>query len=148
VKAIREREWHEKKIVPVEVGREGEKVMVETDEPPRAQALDDPKTAYERMKALPPRFKEGGTVTAGNSSAIVDGAAAVMLMTREKADDLGLKPMAKIKSMAVAGSDPVTMLLGPIPAHEESVEPSRASNGRYRRMGTERSLCLPGTSVL
>lgn len=121
VKAIREREWYEKKIVPVEVGREGEKVMVETDEPPRAQALDDPKTAYERMKALPPGFKEGGTVTAGNSSAIVDGAAAVMLMTREKADDLGLKPMAKIKSMAVAGSDPVTMLLGPIPAMKKAL---------------------------
>ncbi|MEM2782936.1 MAG: thiolase family protein, partial [Candidatus Hadarchaeales archaeon] len=121
VKAMREREWYEKRVIPVEVERGGEKIRVEKDEPPRTISLDDPATAYERLKALPPRFKENGTVTAGNSSAIADGAAAVMLMTLEKADELGLKPLAKIKSMAVAGDDPVSMLLGPIPAMRKAL---------------------------
>ncbi|MEM0359625.1 MAG: thiolase family protein [Candidatus Hadarchaeales archaeon] len=121
VKAMREREWYEKRVIPVEVERGEEKIRVEKDEPPRTISLDDPATAYERLKALPPRFKENGTVTAGNSSAIADGAAAVMLMTLEKADELGLKPLAKIKSMAVAGDDPVSMLLGPIPAMRKAL---------------------------
>ncbi len=121
VRAIREKEWYQKRIVPVEVEKEGKKVMVDKDEPPRAQALDDPEAAYEKMKTLQPRFKQGGTVTAGNSSGIVDGAAATMLMTREKADALGLEPMVKIKSMAVAGDNPITMLLGPVPAMRKAL---------------------------
>ncbi len=121
VRAMREKEWYEKRVIPVEVERGGEKIRVERDEPPRAVSLDNPAEAYERLRSLPPRFKEGGTVTAGNSSAIADGAAAVMLMTLEKADELGLKPLAKIRSMAVAGDDPVTMLLGPIPAMRKAL---------------------------
>ncbi len=123
VKAMREEEWYRKKIVPVEVENEsGEKILVEKDEPPRAQCLDDPDAAYAKMASLEPRFREDGTVTAGNSSAIVDGAAAVMLMTAEKAEALGLEPMARIVSTAVAGSEPKIMLLGPIPAMHKALD--------------------------
>lgn len=122
VRAMREEEWYRKRIIPVEVEGEGGTRLVERDEPPREQALDDPEAAYAKMAALPPRFKEGGTVTAGNSSAIVDGAAAVMLMTAEKAEKLGLELYARILSTAVAGSEPLIMLLGPIPAMRKALD--------------------------
>ncbi|MHA1783825.1 MAG: thiolase family protein [Candidatus Helarchaeota archaeon] len=87
------------------------------DETPREMYLDDEEAAREKLKALKPRFKPvGGKVTAGNSSAIVDGSSAVLLMSREKADELGIKPLCTYVSSAVEGSDPVFMLLGPIPA--------------------------------
>ncbi len=123
VRAMREEEWYRKRVVPVEVEEgEGSKRVVDKDEPPRAEALDDPESAWAKMAALPPRFREDGTVTAGNSSAIVDGAAAVMLMTAEKAEKLGLEPMARIVSTAVAGSEPLIMLLGPIPAMRKALK--------------------------
>jgi len=121
VKAMREREWYKKRVVPVRVEREGAPpLVVEEDEPPRAEAVDDPGAASEKMRQLGPRFKEGGKVTAGNSSGIVDGAAAVMLMSGEKAERLGLTPMARIRSMAIAGTEPTIMLLGPIPAMKKA----------------------------
>jgi acetyl-CoA acyltransferase len=73
-------------------------------------------TSLETLAALRPAFKEDGTVTAGNSSQISDGAAAVLLMAREKADALGLKPRARIVDQTTVGVDPVMMLTGPIPA--------------------------------
>ena len=73
-------------------------------------------TSLEQLAALKPAFKEGGTVTAGNSSQISDGAAAVLLMAREKADELGLRPRARIFDAITVGVDPVIMLTGPIPA--------------------------------
>lgn len=123
VKAMRDREWYEKRIIPVEVeGEDGEKVLISEDQPPRAQALDDPDSALEKISSLPPRFREGdGTVTAATSSAIVDGAAAVMLMTADKAEELGLEPMARVVSTAVAGSEPLIMLLGPVPAMHKAL---------------------------
>lgn len=122
VKAIRDEGWYKKRIVPVTVEPEGETpIIVDKDEPPRAEALDNPEAAWQRMCKLEPRFKEGGKVTAGNSSGIVDGAAATMLMSKEKAKELGLKPMVTIRSMAVAGSDPAIMLLGPIPAMKKAL---------------------------
>ncbi|MBE9501338.1 MAG: thiolase family protein [Dehalococcoidia bacterium] len=122
VKAIRDEEWYKKRIVPVKVGKKDETpVMVDKDEPPRAVAMDDPEAAYERMRQLEPRFKEGGQVTAANSSGIVDGAAATMLMSREKAEELGLEPMVTIRSMAVAGDDPMIMLLAPVPAMKKAL---------------------------
>jgi acetyl-CoA acyltransferase len=75
-------------------------------------------TSIEALAALKPAFKEGGTVTAGNSSQISDGAAAVLLMAREKADERGLKPRARIYDATTVGVDPVIMLTGPIPATE------------------------------
>jgi acetyl-CoA acetyltransferase family protein len=73
-------------------------------------------TSLEVLAALRPAFKEGGSVTAGNSSQISDGAAAVLLMTREKANELGLTPRARIFDATTVGVDPVIMLTGPIPA--------------------------------
>jgi acetyl-CoA acetyltransferase family protein len=75
-----------------------------------------PDTSLEKLSELKPAFKEDGKITAGNSSQISDGAAAVLLMTREKADELGLKPRARIVDQTTVGVDPVLMLTGPIPA--------------------------------
>jgi len=75
-----------------------------------------PETSLEALADLRPAFKEGGLVTAGNSSQVSDGAAAVLLMTREKADELGVTPRARIVDQTTVGVDPVLMLTGPIPA--------------------------------
>lgn len=90
-------------------GRGGE-VIVTTDQGPRED------TTLERLAQLPSVFKEGGTVTAGNSSSINDGAAAVVLMSAEKASELGITPRLRWHSRGVAGVDPATMGIGPVPA--------------------------------
>jgi acetyl-CoA acyltransferase len=79
-------------------------------------------TTIEGLSQLKPAFKEDGKVTAGNSSQISDGAAAVLLTTREKADELGLKPRARIFDQTTVGVDPVIMLTGPIPATQKLLE--------------------------
>jgi acetyl-CoA acyltransferase len=81
-----------------------------------------PDTSLEALANLKTVFKEDGTITAGNSSQISDGAAAVLLMTREKADELGLKPRARIVDQTTVGVDPVIMLTGPIPATRKLLE--------------------------
>jgi acetyl-CoA C-acetyltransferase len=98
-------------IVPVIIPqKKGEPLVFKTDERP----MD---TSLEKMAKLPPAFKkEGGTVTAGNASGINDGAAAVVVMAEDKARELGLKPLARIKGYATGGVDPAYMGLGPIPA--------------------------------
>ena len=97
-------------IVPVTVpDRKGERV-VDTDEHPR------PDTTLEQLAALKPAFKEGGTVTAGNSSGINDGAAAVVVMSSDKARALGLKPRLVLRAAAAAGVEPEYMGIGPVPA--------------------------------
>jgi acetyl-CoA acyltransferase len=75
-----------------------------------------PDTSLEKLAELKPAFKEDGKITAGNSSQISDGAAAVLLMTRESADELGLRPRARVVDQTTVGVDPVMMLTGPIPA--------------------------------
>jgi acetyl-CoA acetyltransferase family protein len=75
-----------------------------------------PETTLEGLAELKPAFKEDGTITAGNASQVSDGASAVLLMTREKADALGVKPRARIVDQTTVGVDPVLMLTGPIPA--------------------------------
>jgi len=103
-------------IVPVAVPqRKGEPKIVDTDERPRRD------TSLESLAKLKPSFREGGTVTAGNSSGLNDGAAALLLMNAEKAKELGLKPMARILSSAAAGVPPRTMGLGPIPAVQKAL---------------------------
>jgi len=103
-------------IIPVPVPqRKGEPVMVDTDERPM-------ETSLEKMSKLAPAFKEDGTVTAGNSSGINDGAAAVVLMSREKADELGLEPWVTLKSYASGGVDPAYMGLGPVPAVKKALK--------------------------
>lgn len=108
-------------IVPYEYTYEGITRRVDTDEVLRPKAADDPKGFMEDLQKLPPPFKEGGIVTAGNSSQIVDGAAAVMLMSADKAEQLGLEPLVTIRGMAVAGGAPVPMLLAPIPAMRKAL---------------------------
>lgn len=103
----------ENEIVPVPVEIDGEVTMMTADEGIR------PGTTPETLSNLKPAFKEDGKITAGNSSQISDGASAVLIMSAEKAAELGLKPRAKFHSFAVAGADPVTMLKGPIPATEK-----------------------------
>ncbi len=97
-------------ITPVAVPqRKGEPLMFDTDERPM-------ETSVEKMAKLRPAFKKGGTVTAGNASGINDAAAALLLMSAEKARDLGLKPIVKIKAYASGAIDPTYMGLGPVPA--------------------------------
>jgi acetyl-CoA acetyltransferase family protein len=81
-----------------------------------------PETTLEGLAALKPAFREDGLVTAGNSSQVSDGAAAVLLMSREKADELGVKPRARIVDQTTVGVDPVLMLTGPIPATRKILE--------------------------
>ncbi len=101
-------------IVPVIIkGKKGDQVFAE-DEFPRA-------TTLEKLASLKPAFKKDGSVTAGNASGINDGAAAVIVMSKEKADELGIKPMAKVLSYASGGVDPKVMGLGPIPATRKAL---------------------------
>jgi acetyl-CoA acyltransferase len=81
-----------------------------------------PDTSLEKLAELKPAFKEDGKITAGNSSQVSDGAAAVLLMTREKADELGLKPRARVLDQTTVGVDPVLMLTGPIPATKKLLD--------------------------
>jgi acetyl-CoA acetyltransferase family protein len=81
-----------------------------------------PDTTLEKLAELKPAFKPDGKITAGNSSQISDGAAAVLLMTREKADELGVKPRARIVDQTTVGVDPVIMLTGPIPATKKLLD--------------------------
>jgi acetyl-CoA acetyltransferase family protein len=110
-------------IVPVEIPqRKADPILFDTDEHPRyrwenGQAVLD--TSIEQLAKLRPAFRAGGTVTAGNSSGLNDGSAAVLVMSREKADELGMTPMARWVGSAAAGVDPRTMGLGPIPATEK-----------------------------
>jgi acetyl-CoA acetyltransferase family protein len=85
------------------------------DQGPRAD------TSLEKLASLAPSFKEGGQVTAGNSSQISDGAAAVLLMSRERAKDLGLPPLARVRATAVTGVDPEIMGWGPVPATRKAL---------------------------
>jgi 3-oxoadipyl-CoA thiolase len=104
-------------IVPVPIPqRKGDPLLVTRDEHPRAD------TSLEALSKLRPAFRKDGTVTAGNSSGINDGAAAVLLMSAEKAKALGKKPLARVIAGAAAGVEPRTMGLGPIPATRKALE--------------------------
>ncbi|MEW6139545.1 MAG: acetyl-CoA C-acetyltransferase [Thermodesulfobacteriota bacterium] len=104
-------------IVPVVIPqKKGDPKVFDTDEHPRAG------TTLEGLSKLRPAFKNHGTVTAGNASGINDGAAAVLVMSAEKAKELGMKPLVRIVSYASAGVDPKVMGLGPIPATRRALE--------------------------
>jgi acetyl-CoA acyltransferase len=90
-----------------------------------------PDTSLEKLAELRPAFKEDGKITAGNSSQISDGAAAVLLMTREKADELGLAPRARIVDQTTVGVDPVIMLTGPIPATKKLLDRNSMKIGDF-----------------
>jgi len=99
-----------RETVAVEVPENGSSRIVDTDEGPRRE------TTYEKIASLPPAFEPDGMITAGNSSQISDGAAAVLVMSEEKIKELGLTPRARVVATAAVGTDPTLMLEGPIPA--------------------------------
>lgn len=102
--------------VPVTIPqRKGDPIVVDTDERPRRD------TSMEALSRLRPAFRKGGTVTAGNASGVNDGAAAVLLMSAQKAEELGLKPMVRVVSTAAAGVPPSTMGIGPVPATRKAL---------------------------
>jgi len=113
--AIKEGKFKEE-ITPVVIQTKKGDVVVDTDEFPR------PGVTVEALAKLRPAFKKDGTVTAGNASGINDGAAAIVVMSKEKADELGIKPLAKIVSYASAGVDPSIMGIGPVPATKLALE--------------------------
>lgn len=114
-KAIKEGRFKDE-IVPFEIPqKKGDPVIIDTDEFPRFGATIE---SFEKLK---PAFKKDGTVTAGSSSGINDGAAAVLLMSKDKADELGIEPMATIVSYASAGVDPKIMGYGPVPASRKAL---------------------------
>ncbi|MEZ5249400.1 MAG: thiolase family protein [Ilumatobacteraceae bacterium] len=106
----------ENEIVPVPVTIDGKVEMMTADEGIREG------TTVESLGNLKPAFKPDGKITAGNSSQISDGASAVLIMSAEKAAELGLKPRARFHGFSLAGTDPVTMLKGPIPATRKILE--------------------------
>ncbi|MDQ0244330.1 acetyl-CoA C-acetyltransferase [Bacillus fengqiuensis] len=109
-------------IVPVEIpGRKGQVTVFAQDEFPRAG------TTAEGLGKLRPAFKKDGSVTAGNASGINDGAAAVVVMSRQKADELGIKPLVRIRGNASAGVDPSIMGIGPVTAVKKALEKAAVS---------------------
>ena len=104
-------------IIPVEALQGKQVIVVQNDEHPR-------ETSVEQLAKLKPAFANDGTVTAGNSSGINDGAAAMLLASEDALTKYNLKPIAKIKSMAVAGVDPAIMGIGPVPATQKALQRS------------------------
>ena len=114
--------WFEHEIVPVEIKHDdGGRETVASDEGIRADA------SLEKLSSLKPAFREDGKITAGNSSQITDGAAAVLVMEASKAKALGLRPRARFHTFALGGCDPVIMLTAPIPATQRVFERAKMS---------------------
>ena len=109
-------------IVPLEIPqKKGELLIVSKDEGPRAD------TSLDKLAKLQPAFRKGGSVTAGNSSSLNDGAAALIIMSESRAKDLGYTPMARIVSTGVAGVDPRYMGIGPVPATQQALKKANLS---------------------
>jgi len=112
----------EKEIMPLDITLpDGTKTVMKDDEGPREN------TSLEKLGGLQSPFKEDGNVTAGNASQISDGAVAILIMSREKAEELGLKPRFRVIARTVVGSDPTLMLTGPIPATEKVLQKASLS---------------------
>jgi len=118
--------YFKREIVPVAIPqRKGDAIVVDTDEHPfytRTENGYEVATSLDRLAKLPPAFHKGGTVTAGNSSGLNDGAAALVLMTGTKAAELGLKPLARWLASAAVGVDPRVMGLGPVAATRKALQ--------------------------
>jgi acetyl-CoA C-acetyltransferase len=113
--ALEKCKWKDEIVAIETTNLKNEKTVVDTDEPPR-------KTSLEKLASLKPAFIENGSVTAGNSSGINDGAAAMLIANEEAIKKFGLQPIAKVISMAVAGVDPAIMGIGPVPATKKAVQ--------------------------
>lgn len=116
VQAQNEGRWNDE-IAPLEIPqKKGNTIIIAKDEGPR------PDTSLDKLAKLQPAFRQGGSVTAGNSSSLNDGAAAVLIMSEEKAKELDFAPMARVISTGVAGVDPRCMGIGPVPATEMALK--------------------------
>jgi len=115
-KAIQEGRFRDEMTPVIIPQKKGETKVIDTDEHPR------PNTTFEKLAQLPPAFKKDGTVTAGNSSGLNDASAAVILMAKEKAKELGIKPLARIINYAIEGVDPAYMGIGPVPATQKALK--------------------------
>ena len=111
--ALAENKWNDE-IIPVEIIENKQTVLFTQDEHPRATTID-------KLAALKPAFIKDGTVTAGNSSGINDGASALLLASEEAVKQFNLQPIAMIKSLAIAGVDPSIMGIGPVPATQKAL---------------------------
>jgi acetyl-CoA C-acetyltransferase len=121
VQAIQDGKFKDE-IIPVVIPqRKGDPVVFDTDEFPKAG------TTAEKLAKLRPAFKKDGTVTAGSASGINDGAAALVVMSKQKAEELGLKPLVTIKATGNAGVDPSIMGIGPVPAVKKALEKAAIS---------------------
>ena len=116
IQALKEGRFDDE-IIPIDVPqRTGDPITIDRDEHPRQDLT------LEKLAKLRPAFRENGTVTAGNSSGINDGAAALLVTSRAAAEELGLEPMARLGASAVVGVDPACMGLGPVPATRKALE--------------------------
>ncbi|HXX63031.1 MAG TPA: thiolase family protein [Bacteroidota bacterium] len=130
-------------IVPVDVPQKGGAIRrVDADEGPRAD------TSLEKLAALPPVFRTNGTVTAGNSSTLNDGASGVMLMSAERARHAGLRPVARVVSAAVAGVDPRMMGIGPVPATRKALRAAGLSIGEIGLVELNEAFAAQSIAVL
>ena len=133
----------DQEIVPVPVPqKKGDPILVSKDEHPR------PDTTLEGLARLKPAFRKDGTVTAGNSSGINDGAAALLLMSDGKAKELGLTPLARIVASAAAGVEPRLMGLGPIPATRKALERARLSLDQIGLIELNEAFAVQALSVI
>src|SRR5207245_4235740 len=140
--ALREGRFKEE-IVPVPVPqKKGEPKAVHTDEYPR------PGTSAETLARLKPAFKKDGTVTAGNSSGINDGAAALVMAGAERARVLGLKPLARVVAYASAAVDPRVMGIGPVPAVRKALERARLAADRIELWELNEAFAAQSLAVL
>lgn len=130
-------------ILPVVIPqKKGEAVTVSTDERPRRD------TSMESLAKLKPSFKENGSVTAGNSSGMNDGAAALLLMSSDKASSLGLRPLARVVSCAAAGVEPRVMGYGPVPATQKALKRANLSTADIRLIELNEAFAVQSLAVI
>ena len=130
-------------IVPVPIPqRKGGVVWVDTDERPRRD------TSLESLARLKPAFRKDGTVTAGNSSGLNDGAAAVLISSEKKARELGLQPLCRVIAMAAAGVQPSTMGLGPVPASKKALQRAKLELNDIRLIELNEAFAVQALAVM
>ena len=151
VRAINEGRF-EQEIVPVTIPqRRGDPVVFDTDEHPRYTNGPDGyqlATSMEALSGLRPAFRKGGTVTAGNASGLNDGASALVLMSRERASELGIRPLARWVASAAAGVDPRVMGLGPVAAARKALARSGLSTGDIELVEINEAFAVQTLAVL
>ncbi|MCH7644766.1 MAG: acetyl-CoA C-acyltransferase [Myxococcales bacterium] len=151
VRAIQEGRFN-KEIVPVSLPqRRGDPIVFDTDEFPRYTRDGNEfrlTTSLEKLSQLKPAFRSGGTVTAGNSSGLNDGAAAMILLSDAKADELGITPLARWVSSAAAGVDPRVMGLGPVPATQKALARAGLSLAEIELVELNEAFAVQSIAVL